>query len=238
MKRKWVIPIILIAWTPLFYAAWDNTLPADSIAWNVAAGDIRNNNDALEVELGIGLSMEGSASGWYQSSAPTTKADLVTALSASDNGKLWTDSDDGVLSYYVHSSWVGVTTGAITVPRPATLEQTWQFNMADPATLQGLDTQWGLDPNTAAALTISKVEIVLDDDPTTEFDLDLYFANSFIGFAGETLIAAINTTAGVANITTFSDATVPAGKAVYIKWGSAPDAATTQGIIKIIWSYD
>ncbi len=238
MKRKWVIPIILIAWTPLFYAAWDNTLPADSIAWNVAAGDIRNKNDALEGELGIDLSMEGSASGWYESSAPSTKADLSTALSADDNGKFWTDSDNQVLYHYVHPSWVVIATGGAIEPRPSGLEHTWSMNMADPPTLQGNDSQWSLDPNTLAAMTITKVEITLDADPTTELDLDLKFADAFIGLANATLIGVIDTTAGTSNITSFSDATVPAGKCVYLEFGGAPDAATIQANIKIIWDYD
>lgn len=34
---------------------FDNTLPADNRRWDLAAGDIRNNNDALEVVLGVDL---------------------------------------------------------------------------------------------------------------------------------------------------------------------------------------
>ena len=55
MKKLWYIPIILIAWLPLFMGAWDNTKPADNTTWNTAAGDIRDNWDALEVAFGVDI---------------------------------------------------------------------------------------------------------------------------------------------------------------------------------------
>ena len=55
MKRRYIILIILIAWLPFFIAAWDNTLPADSTAWNNAAGNIRDNWDHLETQFGVGI---------------------------------------------------------------------------------------------------------------------------------------------------------------------------------------
>ena len=104
MKRRWFVLVILVAWLPFFIAAWDNTLPADSSQWNNAAGYIRANNNALEVVLGIDLSMEGSAYPWYQPTAPTTKADGSTALDATDNGFLWVDSDTRILYTYIHGT--------------------------------------------------------------------------------------------------------------------------------------
>jgi hypothetical protein len=54
-KRLSVVLVILIAWTPFFVASWDNTEPADTTAWNSAAGLIRNNWDALETAFGVDL---------------------------------------------------------------------------------------------------------------------------------------------------------------------------------------
>ncbi len=42
------LTVVLIAWIPMFIGAWDSSLPADSSAWNDAAGFIRDNWDALE----------------------------------------------------------------------------------------------------------------------------------------------------------------------------------------------
>ncbi len=104
MKRRWIILLLTVAWLPWLGAAWFNTLPSDSGTWNIAAGYIRNNWDAIEVVLGVDLSMEGSAYPWYQSSAPTTKADGSTALDATDNGFLWIDSDTRKLYTYIHGT--------------------------------------------------------------------------------------------------------------------------------------
>jgi hypothetical protein len=76
---------------PFIIAAWDNTLPADNDYWDNAAGYIRNNWDALEVELGIDLT---GAHPYYQAAAPTQKPDESTTLDANDLGRIWIDSDD------------------------------------------------------------------------------------------------------------------------------------------------
>ncbi len=49
-----VFLILLLLSSPCF-GAWDNDKPADNRVWNLAAGDIRANNDALEVALGVDL---------------------------------------------------------------------------------------------------------------------------------------------------------------------------------------
>ncbi len=100
MKRiNYIWIFLILAGTSL--GVWDNTEPADSTQWNVAAGFIRANNNALEVVLGIDLSMEGSAYPWYQATAPTTKADGSTGLTSADDGFLWIDSDTRILSAYI-----------------------------------------------------------------------------------------------------------------------------------------
>ena len=104
MKRLYYILFVLILAVPLAHSAWDNTEPADSTQWNVGAQKVRNNNNALEVVLGIDLSMEGSASPWYQATAPTTVADGSTALAAGNNGLLWVDSDTRILYGYIHGT--------------------------------------------------------------------------------------------------------------------------------------
>ena len=56
MKRRYIILIILIAWLPwLMATSFDNTLPADNTVWNAAPGHIRDNNDHLENQFGVGI---------------------------------------------------------------------------------------------------------------------------------------------------------------------------------------
>ena len=76
---KKLIPIFIISvLAGMVYGAWDNDKPGDNQVWNTAAGSIRDNWDAIEVELGIDLA---EAHPYYQSAAPTTKPDGSTARS-------------------------------------------------------------------------------------------------------------------------------------------------------------
>ncbi|GAH05608.1 unnamed protein product, partial [marine sediment metagenome] len=75
MTNKKIVTFIVIVTAALFlfftqwcFGVWDNDKPADSDAWNNAAGYIRDNWAALEVELGIDLN---EAHPYYQSAAPT-----------------------------------------------------------------------------------------------------------------------------------------------------------------------
>lgn len=93
--------VVCFVLSTLCLAGWDNTKPADNQVWNLAAGDIRDNWDALEVVFGTNLD---GAHPYYQADAPTQKPDASTTLDANDNGRLWVDSDDGQLYYYVYAA--------------------------------------------------------------------------------------------------------------------------------------
>jgi hypothetical protein len=57
--------------------------------------------------------------------------------------------------------------------------------------------------------------------------------------ANQTLIRAMDTTAGVLDTSTgFTDNTVPAGKAIYAKFAAQPEAAMTQVSIQIVYTID
>jgi len=94
---KYIIWATLTLFCVSSFGAWNNDLPADTSTWNNAAGEIRDNWNALEVVFGVDLTGAGVGRAYYQAAAPTTKPDGSTALSADDNGSLWVDSDDGRL---------------------------------------------------------------------------------------------------------------------------------------------
>lgn len=135
-------------------------------------------------------------------------------------------------------SLIELTAAYPMTPNPAGLTQTYRFNMADPITLQTADSEWCIDARTSAAMTITRIDITADADPTTEFDWDLKFCDAFIGQANTTLIVAMDTTAGAAAITSFTDATIPANKCIMVVFGAAPDAAQLQVQVTIYWDYD
>lgn len=91
LNRSTYILVILVAWLPFIIAAWDNDKPGDNDYWDVAAGQIRDNWDAVEVVLGIDLL---DAHPYYQASAPTKKPDGSTDIDANDLGRIWIDSDN------------------------------------------------------------------------------------------------------------------------------------------------
>jgi len=108
MRYASILAILLLV-ASCALAAWDNDNPADNDYWDVAAGLIRDNWDAIEVELGVDLA---EAHPYYQASAPSTKPDGSTALDEDDNGRLWIDSDDNkiyILTDYSGPTWTEQT---------------------------------------------------------------------------------------------------------------------------------
>jgi hypothetical protein len=102
-----------------------------------------------------------------------------------------------------------------------------------------VDHEICLWPATDAAITITKIQITCDADPTTELDIDLKWADAFIGLANAAVIDVCDTTNGAFLATSgFDDATVASGKCIYWSLGAAPDADTTQFSFTIEYTYD
>lgn len=103
--------------------------PADSDPINEGAGEIRDTRQAFVERMAKEHTMytnsgdgtvaadgwlrSGAAKVYVQASAPTTRPDGSTALSATDNGRLWADSDNNLLYMYSHPNWVSLTSGGI-----------------------------------------------------------------------------------------------------------------------------
>jgi len=130
--------------------------------------------------------------------------------------------------------------GTLTMPkRTQNDDKNYLFNIWYPNLIYDRDTQICIEPNLPAAITITEVTITCDADPATELDWDLKWADAFIGLAGATLIVAIDTTNGTADVDAgFNDATVAAGKCIYVEFAADPDAAITQVCVKIRYDYD
>jgi hypothetical protein len=74
-------------------------------------------------------------------------------------------------------------------------------------------------------IIIDEWKLSFEADPTTEVDLDLKYADAFIGVAGATVIDALDTTNGVSSEDTDANinggAAIANGKVIYLEFGTA-----------------
>jgi hypothetical protein len=89
-------------------------------------------------------------------------------------------------------------------------------------------------------ITIVEWKVSFEADPTTEADLDLKYADAFIGVANAAVIDVLDTTAGVAtedtNANINSGNAVANGKVLYLEFGTAYTETTHQVIFEM-WYY-
>lgn len=109
----------------------------------------------------------------------------------------------------------------------------------DPDGVYAIDHEICILESTSAAITITSIKITCDADPGTELNIDLKWADAFIGMASAAFIDVCDTTSGTTSIAAgFDDATIASGKCIYWSFGAEPDAAMTQFSFDITWDYD
>jgi hypothetical protein len=106
-----------------------------------------------------------------------------------------------------------------------------------PVDVYAVDHEICLITKTSAAFTITNIALTCDADPTTELDLDLKYADAFIGLANATLLKVLDTTTGAYSSGTVALA-VPASKCVYLSFGAEPDAVMTQFSLWVTYDFD
>jgi len=128
----------------------------------------------------------------------------------------------------------------VTLPsRQAGNSHHFRVNLWNPNALYDDDTQICLCPVLPAAITITAIDVTCDADPDPEIQLDLKWADAFIGLANAAVIDELDTTNGVADIDAgFDDADVASGKCIYLEWQADPDAAITQVCVDVTYDYD
>ncbi len=157
---------------------------------------------------------------------------LTTGDSAQFDGNVDADSLDVAGAANFGSN---ITVNAKTI----TGNMHWIFNVFSPNLVYDDDTQICIDPRTEAAITVTRIDVTLDADPTTELEYSIKFADAFIGLANATVIEDTATVAGVTTVTSITgDATVPTNKAIYIQFEADPDANITQVSVNVTWDYD
>lgn len=129
-----------------------------------------------------------------------------------------------------------VVTGTVTATEGYVQTKYMKFTIPTPAILYGFDTQVCLIPNVPNAMTITKLEVTCDANPTTELTGDIKYADTFIGLANPVVINDFDTADGVRVDTSITTGAVPEGKCVYLQWDTTPDAAMTQMSVIITYT--
>lgn len=207
-----------------------DAITGDSATAFFDAGTIEHEYGGLEADISsyTGLvAITGGSTAEVDSKSELEGHIADVADFAEADGDTWTGTHD-------------LSGATVTMPkRTANDDRYFAFNAWNPNALYDTDTQICIEPNLPANITITEVTITLDADPTTELDWDLKWADAFIGLANATLIEPIDTTTGTTYIDSgFDDATVVAGKCLYIEFAADPDSNIKQAMVKIKYDYD
>jgi len=92
-------------------------------------------------------------------------------------------------------------------------------------------------PATSAAITITGITVT-NNTSAQEVAGDLKWADTFIGKASAAVVDAFDTTSGVRTDTSIATPAVASGKTLYLLFDSVPNAAVTQCIIDIAFTFD
>jgi hypothetical protein len=109
---------------------------------------------------------EGSARAYYQTTAPTLRPDALTALGASDDGRIWVDSNAGNdLNTWTGSAWAGVGMNSIVDQGGGTHLKLAVLDIDD----WNMDSTASVDVAHELTLsTIRSIEVTIRDDTGAE----------------------------------------------------------------------
>ena len=114
----------------------------------------------------------------------------------------------------------------------------FMFTVMSPNATFTVDSCICIVPKLGKSITIDSLTVTTSS-ASYQVAGDLRFANAFIGRVGGSvgLIKAIDTSSGVLYTGTFDDATIDAGKCIYLKLDSAPSSSMTQFSVDIKYRY-
>ena len=197
---------------------------------------LRNNADGIDAIINVRAS-------------DATQKGIFRVLSAGNDKyiELYHDDTDAIInvnSGVLKTATLTVTqvfyaaSSTTTLPsRVANQDRHLIFNVFNPSGVQSDDTQVCIWPETDANLTVTKITVTLDA-AGNEVAGDLKYADTFIGLANPVVINVFDTTSGVLEDSSITSGSVAAGKAIYIQFDSAPNAAITQMCIDVVYDYD
>ena len=159
--------------------------------------------------------------------ADQTGAEIKAAYEAEADTNAYDDAAVTKLAGIEASATADQTSAEIKAAYEAEATHSLRLVLTDPSTYYSdIATYFPIWENLPFAITITKVRVTCDADPTTELTQDIKWADNLIGLANATLVVGANTSAGAVEVTTgWTDNTIAAGKTLYNSFGAAPDAA-------------
>lgn len=208
-----------------------NLTDAKYCIWDDGNGDIVCNSTPA-----------GEGDAFLVNDANDTMVGILTAdgltLGANENITLGTQTLDHDGTDFVFSDSVNTGANAVKTTVNITGEpKHLRFNIFDPNGAQSDDGEICIIPETDSAFTVTKLTVTLDST-VNQISGDLKYADTFIGLANATVINDFDTTSGVREDSSITSGAVAAGKAVYISFDSAPNAAITQASFDVQYDYD
>jgi len=147
-------------------------------------------------------------------------------------------------SYFIvgdGSNWVAETGATARASLGLSNETTHHLRgtCIDPNGVYGKDHEVCVWCKTDGAITVTGIDLTCDADPSTEMDIDLMWADAFIGLGNSAAIDECNTVSGATSISAgFDDATVASGKCIYWLLNAEPDSDITQFAWDVKYTYD
>jgi len=214
-------------------------LRGDEIYVDTIAAD--NNADGrpdLDASLD-GQSSYGISNGVYTGTSDFSGGSLEIPNAAANaaltaGGQIHMHTSQEMLEF--HSAADGEISGEAALP--LIVHKYWTFDPA--AVCDGTVDRlllFSLGDQAPDGITIDEWKVSFTQDPGTEADLDLKYANAFIGVAGATVIDVLDTTNGTSSEDTDANinggAVIDEGKVIYLEFGTAYTATGEQMIFEI-----
>jgi hypothetical protein len=163
---------------------------------------------------------------------PNTNADAALA----DSGQVHLNTSDGQLSF---SMGTGTGSGELTGEIAMSLIRHIAV-IIDPGTWYDADAEvflFTVGDDYPEGIIIDEWKVSCNVDPDVEMDLDLKYADAFIGLANAAVIDVLDTTNGTSSEDTDANinagAAVANGKVVYLSFGADPEGTAVQMIFEM-----
>lgn len=168
----------------------------------------------------------------------TVFSTVFPATQATDHGNLAGLADDDH-SQYLREADANVDTTGWNAAADKIDTLHFVFAIINPNAVYDTDVRFCFKPVLPSAITVTRIDVTCDADPTTEPAMSLKYADAFIGLASAVTIDVITTTAGVTTITSgFDDATIALGKALYFEFTADPEAALKSITVDMAYTVD